>query len=256
MSLTITLIQSNLIWENVAANTALFDQKLEQVPDSDIILLPEMFSTGFTMNTQLAETMQGPTVRWMQHKAQALNAVICGTLIIEENGCFYNRLLWVQPDQRIISYDKKHLFSMAGEDQYFTAGAHRKMVEYKDWKLALFICYDLRFPVWNRNQEDYDAAIYLANWPAKRALHWNSLLLARAIENQAYVIAVNRVGVDGKGFEYAGDSSVIEPGGKYLFHHSTNEIIHTFKLNKEDLAERRQQYPFLADRDSFDIRIP
>ena len=253
MSLTITLIQSDLVWEDKSANLAQFEQKLADVIDSDIVVLPEMFTTGFTMNTSLAETMQGPTVKWMLKMAKKINSVICGTIILEEAQVYYNRLLWVQPNQTIQHYDKKHLFSMAGEDQHFVAGHDKRILEYKGWKCAMFICYDLRFPVWNRNQDDYDLAFYLANWPAKRALHWNSLLLARAIENQAYVVAVNRVGTDGKGFEYNGDSSVIDPAGSYLYRQSYQEAIFRIELKKEDLEAKRKKFPFMQDRDPFQL---
>jgi predicted amidohydrolase len=253
MSLTITLVQSDLVWEDKSANIRQFEQKLQTVMDTDIVVLPEMFTTGFTMNTALAETMQGPTVGWMQHMAQKNQTVICGSIIIQEGTVFYNRFLWVQPNDVVHYYDKKHLFSMAGEDHSFESGQQQVVVEYKGWKCALFVCYDLRFPVWNRNHLPYDVAFYVANWPAKRALHWNSLLLARAIENQSYIVAVNRVGQDGKGFEYQGDSSVIDPGGNYLYHRQNIEEIYAVEFTKEQLAAKRKEFPFLQDRDSFQL---
>lgn len=253
MRLTITLVQSDLVWEDKTANLRQFEQKLQTVTNTDIVVLPEMFTTGFTMNTSFAETMQGSTLQWMQQMAQKIQTVICGSIIIKEGPFFYNRLLWVQPNEVVHYYDKKHLFSMAGENQYFESGQQQVVVEYKGWKCALFVCYDLRFPVWNRNRLPYDIAFYVANWPAKRALHWNSLLLARAIENQAYIVAVNRVGQDGNGFDYQGDSSIIDPGGNYLYHRQNLEEIYQIDLNKEELAAKRQEFPFLQDRDSFQL---
>ena len=254
MSLTITLIQTELHWENIDANIAMFDQKMANLPTTDIVVLPEMFTTGFTMNVAgIAETMDGKTIKWMHEKAKALNAVVTGSLIIQEDGNYYNRLLWVQPNGEQLTYDKKHLFTMAKEEQTFTAGTEKLILTYKDWKIAPFICYDLRFPAWNRNQEDYDLAIYVANWPAKRSYHWRSLLTARAIENQAYLVAVNRVGEDGNGFPYSGDSTVLDPAGTLLYHKEAQEDIFTITVTKEHLQEMRRQYPFLGDRDNFNM---
>lgn len=254
MSLTITLIQTVLHWENIDANIAMFDQKMANLPATDIVVLPEMFTTGFTMNVEgIAETMDGKTIKWMHEKAKSLNAVVTGSLIIQEDGKYYNRLLWVQPNGEQLTYDKKHLFTMAKEERTFTAGAEKLVLTYKDWKIAPFICYDLRFPAWNRNQEDYDLAIYVANWPAKRSYHWRSLLTARAIENQAYLVAVNRVGEDGNGFPYSGDSTVLDPAGTLLYHKEEQEDIFTATITKEHLHEMRRQYPFLGDRDNFNM---
>ena len=254
MSLRLTLIQSALYWEDIDGNLKTFHKKIKECPETDIIMLPEMFTTGFTMNvTEVAEAMNGKAVRWMHQMAKEKNAVITGSLIISEGGNYYNRLLWVQPDGKELVYDKKHLFSMANEHLSFTAGTEKLIIDYKNWKIAPFICYDLRFPVWNRNQEGYDLAFYVANWPAKRSFHWNSLLLARAIENQAYVVAVNRVGTDGKGFEYSGDSSVIDPAGEILYHKKDLEDVFTLTITKENLAEKRKQFPFWNDKDAFEI---
>jgi len=254
MSLTITLVQSELHWENIEANLAMFDKKLANLKDTDVVILPEMFTTGFTNNVNaVAQTMDDSAVVWMHQQAKKLNAVVTGSLIIEEGKHYYNRLLWVEPNGNQFFYDKKHLFSMANEHLTFSAGQDKLLIEYKGWKIVPFICYDLRFPAWNRNQEDYDLAIYTANWPAKRSYHWQSLLLARAIENQAYVVAVNRVGVDGNDFAYSGDSTVLDPAGDLLYHKSNEEDIFTITITKAHLAEMRKQYPFLGDRDTVTI---
>lgn len=255
MSLTITLVQSTLHWENIQANLRMFDEKLDQLEHTDIIILPEMFTTGFSMNAKaLAEEMSNSlTINWMHQKAQQLNAVLTGSLIIKENGQYYNRLMWVEPSGKQLYYDKKHLFSMAKEHLTFTAGTQKLIVEYKGWTIAPFICYDLRFPAWNRNLESYDLAFYVANWPQKRSHHWRSLLTARAIENQAYVVAVNCVGEDGKGLIYSGDSSVLDPAGELLYHKANEEDVHTLTFTKEHLQDVRKNYPFLSDRDFYSI---
>lgn len=255
MSLTITLVQSTLHWESIDANLRMFDKKLTNLEDTDVIILPEMFTTGFSMQVEgLAETMENSkAIAWMHEKAQALKAVLTGSLIIKEGNQYYNRLLWVEPNGKQLHYDKKHLFTMAKEDLYFAAGSQKLIISYKGWKIAPFICYDLRFPAWNRNLEDYDLAFYVANWPAKRSFHWRSLLTARAIENQAYVVAVNRVGEDGKGFAYSGDSSVLSPIGDLLYHKVEEEAIFTITLTKKHLQAMRQQYPFLGDRDVYSV---
>ncbi|MFK7798094.1 MAG: amidohydrolase [Aureispira sp.] len=256
MTLHITLLQEALHWENPSANVALFTEKIAALPTTDVIILPEMFSTGFSMNTVVLaeEAANSPTLQWMQEQAQLTQAVLTGSLIIKEAGHYYNRLYWVTPEGKIQYYNKKHLFTMAKEEQHYTSGNQRLIVDYKGWRIALFVCYDLRFPVWNRNApEHYDLAIYVANWPAKRAHHWSSLLMARAIENQAYVAAVNIVGVDGKGFEYSGDSSIIDPAGTLLAYQSQHSAVLATTLSKEHLAKTRQQFPFLQDQDDFEL---
>jgi omega-amidase len=246
----VTLIQSNLHWENIAANLEMFDKKLAEISDTDIIVLPEMFTTGFTMNAAaLAETMEGTAVQWIKKQAAAKQAAITGSLIIEEDGKYYNRLIWMLPDGSYQYYDKRHLFTMAKEEETFTAGQEKIIIEYLGWKICPFICYDLRFPVWNRNTLDYDMAIYVANWPDKRSYHWRSLLLARAIENQCFVIAVNRVGRDGKDFYYSGHSSVIDPAGEVVYQSADIEDIFTARLSLEHLRDIRKKLPFLKDRD-------
>jgi len=256
MSLTVTLVQSTLHWESIDANLTMFDEKLANIENTDVIILPEMFTTGFSMQTEvLAEDMENSkAITWMHKKAQELQAVLTGSLILKEGAQYYNRLLWVEPNGRQLHYDKKHLFSMAKEELYFRAGTQKLIIDYKGWKIAPFICYDLRFPAWSRNLEDYDLAFYVANWPAKRSFHWKSLLAARAIENQAYIIGVNRVGVDGKGFSYSGNSSVWSPIGDLLYHEEEKEAVFTISLMKEHLHAMREQYPFLGDRDTYSIK--
>ena len=220
-NLIITYIQTELVWENVQANLEMLDNKIEAIENpTDLILLPEMFSTGFSMNpAKFAETMQGSAVTWMMKKAAEKSAVITGSLMIEEGGRYFNRLVWAKPDGRMLTYDKKHLFRMTGEEKVYRAGTHQLTVELKGWRIRPFICYDLRFPVWMRNsQNPYDLAIVVANWPAAREVQWQTLLRARAIENQSYVIGVNRVGVDGNEIEYNGYSCVIDYQGTDHFH--------------------------------------
>jgi len=255
MELKITTIQADLHWEDPAANLKLFEERIAQVETTDVIVLPEMFTTGFTMNAAaLAEKMDGVAVQWMKNQAKSKGAVIVGSLIIEEADNYYNRMLWVQPDGTLYSYDKKHLFTMAKEDLTYTAGTQKGRVEYKGWKIALFVCYDLRFPAWNRNTDNYDLAIYVANWPAKRSYHWRSLLLARAIENQAYIVAVNRVGIDGNDFPYSGDTAILDPAGQYYYHLAKEEDTFTCTLTKEHLKETRASFPFLQDRDEVVVK--
>ena len=254
MELKITIVQTDLTWEDKVANLQMLDQKLEQISPSDLIVLPEMFTTGFSMNAvHLAEDMHGKSIQWMIQQAKEKQAVLTGSLIINENEQYFNRMLWVQPDGTIEYYDKRHLFGMANESSTYTSGQQHKIVQYKNWKIALFICYDLRFPVWNRNSNDYDLAIYVANWPARRSAHWKALLQARAIENQAYVVAVNRVGKDANGFEHSGDSSLIDPAGQIIYQKAWDEEIYSCVLRKETLKEIREKLPFLVDRDTFQI---
>ncbi|MEQ1962566.1 amidohydrolase, partial [Xenorhabdus khoisanae] len=221
--------------------------------DSDLIVLPEMFTTGFSMKPQnLAETMDGPSIQWMKAMAAKKSCAIVGSMIITENQRFYNRLLWVNADGSIVYYDKKHLFSYAQEDHEYTAGNVPLVVDFKGWKIATFICYDLRFPVWSRNVSGhYDAAIYIASWPARRSAHWRSLLQARAIENQSYVIGVNRVGQDGNQLEYDGHTMLIDPVGDILLHEINDEVVKTVPISLSHVQEVRERFPFLKDADAF-----
>lgn len=256
--LIVTLVQSDLAWEDVDANLAAFDVKIEQVVEStDLIVLPEMFSTGFSMDAvNLAEPMEGKTVSWMRTKAAQKKAVVAGSVIIEDQGHFYNRLIWAQPDGCVATYDKKHLFGYAGEDKVYQAGQSRFSLELVGWRIRPFICYDLRFPIWTRNLDlVYDLAIFSANWPARRSAHWRALLIARAIENQAYVIGVNRVGGDGNGLEHDGHSTVIAPSGDVLFEAGKDEITHTISLDRHHLDAYREQFPFWRDWDSDMVKL-
>lgn len=256
--LTVTLIQTELFWEDISANLTAFDKKIDTITEkTDLIILPEMFSTGFSMKADgLAETMNGSAVSWILSKSKAKNADIMGSVIIEENGKYYNRLLWAQSDGTLTTYDKKHLFRMTGEHKVFTAGSRLLTVTVKGWKLRPFICYDMRFPVWNRNIDNqYDMAIYIANWPEKRAPHWKILMPARAVENQCYVIGVNRVGEDGNGFTYSGDSSVIDPMGNVLFQQADTPCVYTATLNYERIREYRENFAAWRDADGDAVRF-
>jgi omega-amidase len=251
MSLSVTLVQPDSIWEGKTANLGKISKMLEKLELTDLILLPEMFSTGFSMHVEtLAESMEGPTIAWMKEKAFGRQAVVAGSLIIQENGCYFNRLVWAQPDGKLQWYDKRHLFSMGEEHLHFTPGNQRVTVEWNGWKIRLLICYDLRFPVWSRNHDDYDLMIYTANWPSARHHVWKNLLTARALENQSYCIGVNRIGKDGMGLEYLGDSGCIDARGEAVWLGS-EEKIQTFTLSKEQLHGFREKFPILKDRDGF-----
>ena len=253
--LTISLIQANLIWEDRDSNLAAFERKISQVDrTADLILLPEMFNTGFSMKAdRFFEEMDGKSVKWLHRMAEQTKAVICATLIIRENGQYYNRLVWMRPDGHVETYDKRHLFRLAEEHKTYTAGTDTKTVTLKDWRIRLNTCYDLRFPVWSRNDSNYDLIIYLANWPERRIEAWKTLLKARAIENLAYAIGVNRVGNDGNGIYHSGDSAVIEPSGDIIKAVSHEEKTVTIKLKKEVLETYREKLPFHLDADLFTI---
>jgi predicted amidohydrolase len=256
--LTVTLFQTNIAWEDPEANLAHYTELIASIGQpTDLIILPEMFTTGFTMNPAAnAETMAGPAMQWLAQQAKVAQAVITGSLVIEEDGKYYNRLIWMMPDGNYEAYNKRHLFAMAGEHEYYEKGRDRLIVEYKGWRICPLICYDLRFPVWARNEDAYDLLIYTANWPDKRAYDWRTLLKARAIENQCYTIGVNRVGTDANGLGYNGDSCVISPGWlKTVYHTEQVEDVHTERLFGEHLIEVRQQLPFLQDRDGFNLSL-
>lgn len=249
--LTVTLIQKELHWEKPLQNKKELESLLLKIEEpSDLVILPEMFTTGFSMNPQhFAETMNGPTVLWMQKMANQTNKTIIGSLIIEDNQKYYNRLIWASPNEEIKKYDKRHLFSYGHEDQQYTAGDSILETFIKNWKIRPLICYDLRFPVWSRNTTDYDLLIYVANWPTRRIQHWRSLLIARAIENQAFVVGLNRVGPDGNGIEHNGNSMIISPKGVVLSELTHGASIQTMTLSKKDLVDYRNQFPALLDRD-------
>ena len=249
------LLQSNIIWENPQANRNHFSKQLSAITEKvDLIVLPEMFSTGFTMNPEsVAETMQGDTVLWMQKLAQNSNCAIVGSLVIVEDGNFFNRLLFVDPSGTIQTYDKKHLFTLAGEKEVYTAGTEKLVIEYNGWKICALICYDLRFPVFSRNVEDYDLLVYVANWPKVRINAWDTLLKARAIENVSYVIGVNRIGIDGNGHQYIGHSQVIDPLGNEMNPMKEEEAVIVVEMDINKLKDIRQKFAFLNDRDQFTI---
>ena len=258
----IALIQSSLFWENPKANRNHFEVKINDLAEQvDLIVLPEMFSTGFTMNPEaVAETMQGETIQWLQSLAKAKNSVITGSLVIKDNGNFYNRLLFVFPSGEIQFYDKRHLFSLAGEDKVYTSGEEKLIVDYLGWKICPLICYDLRFPVFARNVEEYDLLLYVANWPKARIQAWDILLKARSVENMCYTIGLNRVGFDkpvsrgGNNLEYDGHSQVVDFFGNYILQPQVTEGVYIVELEKEKLLENRNKLGFLNDRDSFDLK--
>lgn len=262
-NLFITIIQSNLFWEDKAANLAMFEEKINNIKNpSEIVILPEMFSTGFSMNTEnLAETMDGNTIQWMQKIAQQKKIILTGSLIIKEDNKFYNRSIWMLPNKQIGYYDKRHCFSYANEHKHYTPGNKRLIASVKGWKLNLQICYDLRFPVWarqtpneeNKGEAEYDVLLYVANWPQRRNTAWKTLLAARAIENQCYVIGVNRVGEDGNNIYYSGDSMIVSPLGEVLYYKENEEDIFTIELKREDLQNIRSKFSFLSDGDFFKI---
>jgi omega-amidase len=258
-TLTLSLIQTRLYWEDKAANLRMLEEKINGIKEkTEIIVLPEMFSTGFSMQPeQLAEEMDGETVAWMKRVAAEKRAILTGSLIIKEAGHYYNRLVWMLPNGQYGCYDKRHRFAYAGEDQHYTAGNRRLIAQVKGWKINLQICYDLRFPVWARQSGDdpYDILIYVANWPERRNHAWKTLLTARAIENQCYVIGVNRVGEDANGISYSGDSMVVDPLGEVLYHKAQDEEVFTITLNQEHLSGIRNKIPFLKDADKFHIEL-
>jgi omega-amidase len=255
--LKITLIQTELVWEDIASNLAEFDKKINRVEENThLIVLPEMFSTGFTMNAAtLAQDMKGSAVKWIIEKSAEKNVDIMGSIIADDSGKFFNRLVWAKPNGKIFIYDKKHLFRMAGEEKVYSSGTKNITVELNGWRIRPFICYDLRFPVWTRNiASQYDAAVFIANWPERRSAHWKALLQARAIENQCYIIGVNRVGTDGNGLTYSGDSSIIDPWGNINFQKSKQACIHTGELSYEILQQSRETFPVWMDADNDIIR--
>jgi omega-amidase len=251
-TLSIALIQSDIIWENPQENRTYLDKKfLELKNDVDLIVLPEMFTTGFTMNApKIAETMKGETIAWMQKTAQKKKAAITGSIVIEENHVYYNRLLFVHPSGKMEWYDKKHTFTLVGEDKIYKSGNKKQIVAYDGWAICLLVCYDLRFPVWSRNTENYDALLYVANWPKPRITAWDTLLKARAVENMCYGIGVNRVGFDANGNEYPGHSAVYDTLGNQLVFSDKEEILYV-ELHKTHIEETRKKLRFLEDRDQF-----
>ena len=254
--LTTALIQADLEWENSAANRDKLQKQINELEsDVDLIVLPEMFTTGFSMNAEnLAEPHQGPSFQWMQKIASERDAAVTGSIITSENGKYYNRLYFVFPDGSSEKYDKRHTFTLAKEHETYDSGTERLIVNYKGWKICPLVCYDLRFPVWSRNTEDYDLLIYVANWPAARVLAWDTLLRARAIENMSYCIGLNRVGRDGKDLDYLGHSAVYDSLGKEVsFRKEESVFTEVVTLEKSHLQETRSQLRFLLDRDKFTV---
>ena len=249
----IALIQAPLVWENREANRKYFEDKINSIQEEiDLVVLPEMFSTGFTMHPEnVAETMEGKTIALLKSLAKAKNSTITGSLIIRENGKFYNRLVFVFPSGEIKKYDKRHLFSLAGEEKVYAAGNEKLIVAYKGWKICPLVCYDLRFPVFSRNVEDYDLLLYVANWPTQRIPAWDILLKARAVENICYTIGVNRIGEDGNSYPYPGHSQVVDFLGNYQLEPQPSEGIFIVDLDKSQMLETRQKLGFLDDKDAF-----
>jgi predicted amidohydrolase len=291
-TLTITGIQTPLHWEDASANRKMFEEKIRQLQKTEVVILPEMFSTGFSMQTEkLAEKMDGPAVAWMKKISAEKKIILTGSLIIEDEGNYYNRLVWMLPNGLYGIYDKRHLFAYGQEDQHYTPGNKRLIASVKGWKINLLVCYDLRFPVWSRqrpadssladlvasemeardlplappeesgstatapdHEPEYDLLVYVANWPERRNHAWKTLLQARAIENQCYVVGINRVGYDGNNIYHSGDSMVVDPMGEILHTRSHEEDIFTITLHKEKLDEVRARLPFWKDGDNFMIQ--
>lgn len=255
--LIFTLIQTNLFWEAKKANLKMLGEKIGSIDElSHVVVLPEMFSTGFSMKPELfAEKMDGTTIQWMREMSAAKSIILTGSLIIEEENKYYNRLIWMQPNGDYSYYDKRHLFAFGKEDEHYTAGDKRMIISVDRWKINLQVCYDLRFPVWSRqtNDEKYDILLYVANWPERRIYAWKSLLVARAIENQCYVVAVNRVGNDGNDIYHNGCSMVVGPLGEILYQKDADEDVFTISLKRDVLDEKRNNFPFWKDADEFKI---
>ncbi|MBL0340754.1 MAG: amidohydrolase [Bacteroidetes bacterium] len=255
--LKITLLQSTLFWEQPEANRNHFGKKLKDVRKNSthLILLPELFTSGFTMNAKsVAESMEGPSVAWMLEMAENKNAVVCGSLVIKEKNKFFNRLIWAQPDGKIVHYDKRHLFRMAKEDKTYEQGKDRLLIDLNGWNICPLVCYDLRFPVWSRSKGEIDLLVYIANWPSRRSYPWKQLLIARAIENQCFVAGLNRIGMDGNNILHSGDSVALDPLGMSISTIKANkESVETCTLKYKQLEELRASFPVLKDADKFKI---
>lgn len=263
--LRITTVQANLVWEDKQANLLHFEKLLDKAnPKTDVIILPEMFATGFSMNAaKHAEQVDGQTISWMKKMSIKHQAVVTGSVITQDKGRYYNRLYWVLPDGNVESYDKRHLFSFADEEKYYSAGSSRLIVEFKGWRICPLVCYDLRFPVWSRNIDfndpkaatAYDLLIYVANWPEARRRPWLTLLEARAHENQVYVAGVNRIGKDGNGINHTGDTGVYSPKGEIISKtEPSEESVETISLSFSELEEFREKFTVWKDKDQFDLK--
>lgn len=262
--LKITIIQSDLHWEDIEANLAMFEEKVWQIGNTtDVIVLPEMFTTGFTMAApKLAEHMNMRTFKWMKQMADQTGALMLGSYIVKVHDRHFNRLLWMEPGGNFKTYDKRHLFRMANEHKTFAPGESLLVSSWKGWRICPLICYDLRFPVWSRNRWDpharklsYDVLVYVANWPTTRIDAWNTLLKARAIENLSYVVGVNRIGQDGNGIEYNGNSAIISPKGEHIYNDEGSESMKTVELSSNSLEAFRDRFPAYQDADEFEIEF-
>ncbi|MCS6967852.1 MAG: amidohydrolase [Cytophagales bacterium] len=255
--LRVSLLQTDLYWECPEANRAMLEEWIWKIEKpTDIIILPEMFTTGFTMSPKkFAEPLNLHTHKWMRQMAEQTGAAIGGSYIVQEGGHYFNRFLWVEPSGAYSYYDKRHLFGMAGEDQHYTAGNQAIVIQWRNWRICPLICYDLRFPVWSRRRKDldYDLLIYVANWPQPRIHAWNILLKARAIENQSYCVGVNRIGRDGYNHHYTGESAIIDYAGNELFYAKEVVAYPTVVLSKSRMEKFRQAFPFQQDADRFSI---
>lgn len=249
------VVQADLMWEDVPSNLARFERKINELSSEvDLVVLPEMFTTGFTMNaSKNAEPVEGVALKWMQQMAVQKKVALTGSVIVKDAGKFFNRLYFVFPEGDYQQYDKRHTFTLAGEDKVYASGQEKLVLSYKGWKICPLICYDLRFPVWSRNTEHYDLLIYVANWPEPREVAWDALLKARAIENMSYCIGVNRVGVDGNNHPYSGHSNVYDCLGKPLLKEREDEFVQEVILDKKQLQETRNKMKFLQDRDEFKL---
>ncbi|RRO25300.1 amidohydrolase [Flavobacteriaceae bacterium 14752] len=255
-NLTVSIIQAELSWENKDVNFRKFDELINSIEiDTDLIVLPEMFSTGFSMNAEnLYDEPEGQTLSWMRHHAKLKKAAITGSAIIKDHNQCFNRLFFVEPNGDYQTYDKRHLFTLAGEEKHYSAGQDKLILDYKGWKICPMVCYDLRFPAWIRNQEDYDLLIFVANWPAMRIKAWDTLLQARAIENMSYTIGVNRIGEDGNGYPHCGHSAIYDALGEKITTDLFEEaFVETKTLSKQELIQIRDKFGFLRDRDEFKV---
>ena len=254
--LNVSVIQDDLTWQDPAANQDRYDAHIEEIGDTDLIVLPEMCSTGFSMHPWEAhEEMQGETVAWMRQRAGDVGAVMTGSLAMKLDDKYVNRMIWAKPDGSMEYYDKRHLFRFGGEHHHFTGGDERVVVDLKGWKIALFICYDLRFPVWSRNRSDYEVAVYVANWPNSRQYAWDTLVRARAIENQSYVLACNRLGADPVGNDFSGGSAILDVKGQPIVDCQDQPMVAQAALSMEQLKAYRDHFPASMDADEFEIRI-
>lgn len=255
--LTVTLVQAEMHWQNPPANRGLYEQLLADSPDTDLVMLPEMFTTGFTMDAaEHAEPADGESTRWLKQIAGQMDAHICGSLIIHDAGHFYNRMIWATPAGEIFTYDKRHLFRMANEQEHYSAGHERLIVTIGEWRICPLICYDLRFPVWSRSRNDYDLLIYVANWPAARQSAWTTLIPARAVENLCYTAAVNRVGIDGNNVDYQGGSMIADYLGNRVIDAGNEPGVFAATLSLAQLNRYRDKFPAWKDADAFQLTDP